>query len=345
MAIMCVRELFEEMTISETASDGATATRVFLVISDIIDESPAVVMNAVGPGVPNVCECGENFGLNNIAIPALGATFPGTFTVYCTERSPQRVSGSRKAWHVTCGYKSILSKEERDRGTTPLMRKPSIFWKSQKVMRLFRGKIKRSDYYQNYSAAIVEPTFNMKSPTNSASDPFEPILEYPATEWVAVVSKNLASIPTWIVDYEDSVNNASFTIDFYGTALTVPKGCAKLGSISLPVSKQENGIDYVAMSFEIVLRSKRDLHGTETEAPEPWDVEVLDTGTRKRNGTKWENIKDVNEESVTTPVPMNGLGVEIGVPGIAIPESSLTYSLIAPYKRKDFSVFAAFLGP
>lgn len=343
MTILCVRELYEEMTISESAADGATGTRVFLVVSDVVDESPALVMNAVGPGVDNDCKCGENFGDNDIEIPAMGSTFPGTFTVYCTERSPQRVSGSRKAWHVTCNYKSILSKEERDRTTTPLDREPHIFWKSQKVMKLFRGKIKRSDYYQDYSTSI-ESTFNMKSPTNSASDPFEPILEYPATEWIAVVSKNLSAIPTWVLDYEDAVNDADFDITFYGETITVPKGCAKLGSISLPVSKKENGVEYVAMSFEIVIRSKREPHAGETEAPEPWDVEVLDTGTRKRKGSKWENIKDYVGESVSTPVPLDGKGEEIGEPGIAIPEDKLTYSLMAPYKRKDFSIFADFLG-
>lgn len=51
MTILCVRELYEEMTISESAADGATGTRVFLVVSDVVDESPALVMNAVGPGV------------------------------------------------------------------------------------------------------------------------------------------------------------------------------------------------------------------------------------------------------------------------------------------------------
>lgn len=360
MAILSVNEVPEGKTIGETAAEGATGVRVYRVISDDQFESPAIVMNATG-------------------VPLLGDVYPGSFTVRCTDRTPslQDPQNSRMVWLVTCSYKSILSQDERDRAEhpNPLDRKARIVWKSQKVMRTYRRAVKRSDYYRAYGTNL-ESTFSMKSPTNSASDPFEPVLEYPATEWVAVISKNINTIPDWFLTYEDAVNDADFTIQFYGQTKTIKKGCAKLGAIALPTAKQENGTEYVQLSFEIIVRSPRELRSfddltldDETVAPEPFDDEIIDAGLRRRivagdvgqaldpslpaTGTNvitalmvglWMNITDAQGYGVTLPVPFDGYGKPIGTPGFAIAEDKLVYSLVAPYKRKDFGVLAAYLN-
>ena len=160
--ILSVNEVPEGKTIGETAAEGSTGVRVYRVISDDQFESPAIVMNATG-------------------VPALGDTYPGSFTVRCTDRTPslQDAANSRMVWLVTCSYKSILSQDERDRADkpNPLDRKSRIVWKSQKVMRTYRGSITRSDYYSKFELGIttaypVPDTFSRKSTTNSASDPF-----------------------------------------------------------------------------------------------------------------------------------------------------------------------------
>ena len=357
MAILSVTgPLGDSMTISESLSDGATASLMYRVVSDTRNESPAVVMNATG-------------------VPNLGEPFPGTLFVIMTEKSPSRQASdaSDTVWLVTCNYKSITSQEERDRkdNPDPLDRKANIFWKSREVMKCYRASVKRSMYYRSYDTS-VEASFNMKSATNSASDFFEPVLEYQFTEWIAVVSKNVATIPDWFLTYQNAVNDADFTIDFYGQQKTIKKGCAKLGAISLPKAKKENGKEYVQLSFEINVRTPRKLRSfpsdpslDETHAPEPWDDEILDMGMRRRivdtdvgsyftpGGKRinsdhiglWMNIPDANGIGVTLPVPFDGLGKPIGTPGIAIAEERLVYTLVAPYPRKSFSLLASYLGP
>jgi hypothetical protein len=350
MAILSVTgPLGDSMTISDSLSDGATASLMFRVVSDTRNESPALVMNAVG-------------------LPILGDSFPGAPNVILHEKSPARQASdaSDTVWLVTFNYKSILSQEERDRkdNENPLDRKSNIFWKSREVMKCYRAQIKRSGYYKEYSAA-VEDTFNMKSATNSASDFFEPILEYQFTEWIAVFSKNVATIPDWFLTYQNAVNDADFTIDFYGVQKTIKKGCAKIGSIAFPKAKKENGYEYVQLSFEINIKTPRALRGDETVAPEPWDDEIPDMGMRRRvvqddidnpdpkidpklkdeDIGKWMNILDCQQIGVTLPVPFDSQGKPIGTPGIAIEEKELWYSLVAPYPRKSFSLLAEYLGP
>lgn len=350
MAILTVTgPLGDSMTISESLSDGATASLMYRVVSDTRNESPAVVMNAVG-------------------VPILGEPFPGTLFVIMHEKSPTRQASdaSNKVWLVTCNYKSITSQEERDRmdKEDPLERKSNIFWKSREVMKCYRAQIKRSDYYKAYTSAI-ESTFVMRSATNSASDFFEPILEYQFTEWIAVFSKNVATIPDWFLTYQNAVNDADFTIDFYGVQKTIKKGCAKLGAISLPKAKKENGKEYVQLSFEINIKTPRALRAGESVAPEPWDDELVDMGMRRRVVQEdidtpdplidppltaamigqWMNILDSQGIGVTLPVPFDHLGKPVKTPGIAIEESELWYSLVAPYPRKSFTTLASYLGP
>lgn len=329
MAIIAVTELWDAMTVTETAADGHTATRKFQVISDIPDESPGVVL------------------LDN-RLPVIGSNFPGAITVRCTERTPSRIGESREVWEVTCSYKSILSQDERQRieSPNPLDRAATIEWSSQKVMKAFR-RVKRSGYYQNYFA-LLESNFEVESACNSASDPFEPVLEYHCTEWIATIKKNVDRIPSWFLEYEDAVNDDDFVLNFYGQELTIPKGCAKLGAISMPKSKQENGTEFIQLSFQIVTRQKRPMRNGETEAPEPWDDEILDTGLRTYeiiadDGQPiwgWKNVEDTHTGgSITLPVPFNGEGkpIDRGADD-RIEESELWWSLVAPYKRRDFSV-------
>ena len=350
MAILSVTgPLGDSMTISESLSDGATASLMYRVVSDTRNESPARVMNATG-------------------VPKLGDPFPGTLFVIMTEKSPSRQASdaSDTVWLVTCNYKSITSQEERDRkdNPDPLDRKANIFWKSREVMKCYRASVKRSDYYKAYTSAI-ESTFVMRSATNSASDFFEPVLEYQFTEWIAVFSKNVATIPDWFLTYQNAVNDADFTINFYGVQKTIKKGCAKIGSIAFPKAKKENGKEYVQLSFEINIRTPRDLRASESVAPEPWDDELVDMGMRRRvvqddidnpdpkidpalteaDIGRWMNILDCQGIGVTLPVPFDHLGKPIGTPGLAIEETELWYSLVAPYPRKSFSLLASYLGP
>jgi hypothetical protein len=338
MAILSIEEQWDQMTISESSDQGYTGTRHFIVVTDETNISPALI-------------------LQDSRLPALGSPFPGSLTVFLTERVPSRVGDSREVWLVTCSYSSQLSQEQRERANqpNPLQRKASIEWISKPTMQVVTkclqsvsayGKVQ---FYTDFLPAYGENSaFAVMADVNSAGDYTEPAMEIMKVEWIARIRKNVDQIPQWFITYEDAVNNADFNLAFYGSTLTIPKGCGKLGAITLPVQRQENGVEYVQLQYDIHVRVPRPTRGIETEAPSPWDIEVLDAGMRKREWdpdagpetvTKWANVLDNAESPVMTPVPFDGSGDELKeTKDGRIPEDQLKWRLIRVYPRKDFSV-------
>ena len=335
MAILTVTEHWRDRSLSDTLSDGLTAARLFQVITDDPATSEATI-------------------LAHDDIPQLGEYFPGSDSTKCYQRAVRREPEQRIEFWVSCDYKSKFDQQEKEaeEAPNPLDRKACITWRSQKVMKPLR-MVKRSDYYSLYNISL-EDTFKPRPDANSAGDFHEPTYEAPHTEWIAVITKNVASVPEWFLTYEDAVNDADFVLDFYGQRRTIKKGCGKLGAIQMPRSKTENGQEYVQLSFEIATRTPRDLREGEEHAPEPWDDEIPDQGMRvlisssrpvdpdnptETEVTKiWTNILDTNDVAISTPVPFNGRGTPVGTDGEPIPETSLKWSLYAPYPRKDFSI-------
>ncbi len=346
MGIVHVGEKWEAMQLTETLQNGLSGTRQFQVISDNPNELPSTV-------------------LADSRLPQFPSTFPGTSNCYLMERIPNRTAGTREEWIVDLSYSQNVSQDQRDKleHPNPIDRKAVISWDTKKEMRSFR-MIKRSDYYKQYTASI-ENTFSIKSATNSVGDPFEPTLQYPCSERVATIRKNVGlGMQDWILTYEDAVNNADFQIDYYGSQVTIKKGCAKVSDIKIPVAKAENGYDYLQLSMVIHIREKRDLRDGETEAPEPWDDEILNVGTRylaqgattlsqsdpaydPNRTVFWKDVVDpLTELPAALPVPFrwfadDGYLHNPVIPGDAngkIKESDMWWSLVAPYSRKDFSV-------
>ena len=129
--------------------------------------------------------------------------------------------------------------------------------------------------------------------------------------------------------------------------VVITKGCGKLSGITMPLPKEEDQQVYVELSFQIATRQKREKRQNESNVPEPWDDEIPDMGMRTygqlgTNTTKfgWTNVKTDGDIDVSLPVPFNSKGKAIQVTPVTgrISESELWYSLVAPYKRKDFSV-------
>ena len=345
MGIIHVGEKWEAMDLTETMQNGLSGSRQFQVISDNPDEYPSTV-------------------LADSRLPQLASTFPGTSNCYLMERTPSRSAGSREEWIVNLSYSQNVSQDQRDKleNPNPINRKAVVTWDTEKRLRSFR-RVKRSDFYQAYSTSI-ENTFAIRSAANSLGDPYEPTLQYPCMELVASVTKNVPlGMQNWILEYEDAVNNSDFQIDYYGSRVTVKKGCAKVSEIKIPLARAESGFDYLQLSMKIHIRKKRDLRSGETDAPEPWDDEILNTGTRylstrqlKPNESvtlnefselKWFDIIDTSTElPVALPVPImwyqdNGVIKHPAIPGDStgkIKEEDFWWTLAAPFSRKDFSV-------
>ena len=338
MTILGATEKWEAMTYGFSSDSGLSASRKFMVVTDYYDHNPREILAYLDENIPSA---------------SYGASFPGTVNCFLTEQSVTRMADSREVFEVVLSYKSIRTDKEKNRNLKPLDRPATIEWINAKTMKTHRAVIYRSDYYKTYSQSVGNSK-SVKSCTNSAGDFFEPVLEYAHNEWTAVIKKNVGEIPTWFLDYEDAVNDADFTLAFYGKSVVIPRGCAKLSGILMPLPKEEDEQTFVELSFQIATRQFRDRRQGESVVPEPWDEELPDMGTRiygdipvtgssgSTNKTKrgWQQVKDVDLIPVALPVPFDGKGKNIlASPGTGrIQESDLVYSLVSPYFRRDFSV-------
>lgn len=318
MTIQIFTEHWKERSLTSTSTRGTQGNRIYQCVSDDPSENEITILSYAG-------------------CPQLGDVFPGTNDCYCVSRSVRRGDSNRVEFWVTCAYESQISQATQNQidEPNPIYRSAIVEW-SPRRSSMVRRRVKRSDCYNTYSAAI-EGTFSMRLDANSAGDPYEPLMDIPVTEWVATVSKNVETIPTWITDYQDSVNSVAFSLDFYGTTVTIEKGRACLDGLVMPLQMTENGITYVRLQMQIAIKPYRDLRSGETIAPEPWDIERLDAGMRTRSNSKWKAITGDDGLPITHPIPFNGSGAAVSTSGSAIAETDLKYYLVAPNKRRDFN--------
>jgi len=190
----------------------------------------------------------------------------------------------------------------------------------------------------------------MSTAANSASDPLDPPVEIPSTEWELHCQKHVSSLPGWFLDptYQNGVNSNNQSLTIQGTSYVIPAGYGKLSNLQFSDLKQENDIDFITISWNTTIRNPRQAFTGESNVPSPWDVERLDAGMRTRvkmgaggaGSSKWQSILDsTGSHAVTTPVPFDGSGQPILDDGSGIPESSLYKFCYRPNgPQVDFSI-------
>lgn len=320
MAITGVTEDPWELDAEESLQDGITGVRVFNVYSDRMDEEPGAVLAAC----PVI----------------LGSVFPGTLTCQCVSRKPKRASRDDfSKFTVTCNYKSILNQTEQSRidQPNPLDREAKVTWNSRTVMEAknrLQMATAASGLEKAYKLFSSSFTFDGKPylTANTARDPFDPPIEVPTIQWAGVITKNVTEPPEWLETYENCVNDA----DVYVGRRLVKKGCGRTGDIRIGENMKENGVVYCQVQIPILTRKPRAARTGETVVPEAWDIEVLNEGMRTFGASRWKNIVDQNGQAVSKPVPLDGTGLPVAVPGAAIAEDDLYWMLFRDCERKDF---------
>lgn len=320
MTITSVTEDPWELDAEESLQDGITGVRVFNIYSDRMD---------------------EDFGTVLAACPVvLGDAFPGTLTSKCVSRKPKRASrDDYSKFTVTCNYKSILNQAEQARIDTPnpLDRAAKVTWTSRTVMEA-KNRLQlataSSGLELAYKTFSSDFTFDGTPylTANTARDPFDPPIEVPTNEWIAVITKNVTEPPEWLETYENTVNDS----DVYVGRRLVKKGCGRVGDIRIGENMQENGIVYCQVQVSIMTKKPRAARSGESVVPEPWDIEVLNEGMRTFGAAKWKNIQDQNGQAVSKPVPLDATGLPISVTGEPIAESDLYWMLFRDCERKSF---------
>lgn len=303
-------------------ADGETSKRTYRVrTNDPADKEPAVFAQAqtVGP----------------TPLPSPLTLFPGSTNSLSHHYSVERDKPSTIDWLVTVNYKSFFNQLEIDRSSheDPTERPIRISGGARTVMVPVRSCLRTASYGPWPGGS---PTFTMVTAANSAGDPLDPPIEVASTEWEFHCIKNVPLLPTWVTTHNNGVNNADQNVLIQGQTWTFPKGQAKLSNLLFSDTKQENGVSFLELSWDVTVRNLRQKRTTETAVPSPWDVERLDEGMRKRvsAGTyfAWTPITDkgIAGAAVSRPVPFNGSGDEVQNTGV-IAETDLKYFCYRPF--------------
>lgn len=155
---------------------------------------------------------------------------------------------------------------------------------------------------------------------NSAGDFFsDPAPERDRHNRIFIVTKNVANVPTWLIDSEDAINSTAFTIRGY----TVPAEKAKLNRVAFSESQRRNGVEYIELTMEIALNK------------DGWNLQPLDAGFRAYDSVSGTMIRIHNGDGTdpTTPIPLDGTGEPLTAPS----PTTAVYGDFDVYPTLDFN--------
>jgi hypothetical protein len=222
------------------------------------------------------------------SLPKIGSVHPDDPYAWCSdiEVSP---SDPWAGWTVTASYTT-----EREITENPLSEPAVITWNSE----------------QYQKPAVIDKEDDLI--VNSAGDPFDPPAMMDDARVSVTVTKNVASVPAWVLQYHNAINSASFTID--GT--TIAARVAKVQSLSIGERQFRNGVQFRVLSYSLTFRY------------EGWPLVLLDAGMRKISGDTRVPIANAD-----APVPLDGLGAPIADPTF----TNAVYGTFYVYREVPFS--------
>jgi len=228
----------------------------------------------------------------------------------CRSVRVRQDTGAPRSWTIEASYSSAPV-EDGEAEENPLNRPAKIQWRSNQ-----------------YRQAISED-IDGRALLNSAGDWFDPPVEVDRSRWTATISKNVATVPTYILDYADAINNNSFSI----SGIPVEQYTAKIQDISISELKIEK--EYLYYEFSYTLEFRR----------EKWQpFKVLDQGMRRKvtktvnneSVTHLEHIMDLSKppRPVTSPVLLDLQGDKLNNPG----PNTARFRQFSVYYARSFSV-------
>ena len=232
---------------------------------------------------------------SHASLPVIGEVHPHDSGAWCTTLNVDP-SDPWKGWTVTAEYST-----ERELAETPTDDPADIVWGSEQFQK---------PAITNYAGEAI---------VNSAGDPFDPPIMIDDSRPFVTISKNLSSVPVWVMTYQDAVNSSSFVVD----GVTVGAGLAKMQNIAVSRPQSRNGTEYRTVTFTIHLQKQG------------WQSKVLDAGFRQIGyGGALENIRNPGDDELpAAPVPLDGAGAVLAEPTPA----TAVYRVDTVYESKDFS--------
>lgn len=226
-------------------------------------------------------------------LPTIGTAHPSDALAWCVSLDVQN-SNPWKGWTVTAEYSS-----EFELSTTPTSDPAIISWNTE--------QFQKPAIWDLNGDAIV----------NSAGDLFDPPNMMDDSRRIVTIQKNLAAVPSWILDYQDAVNSDSFSVDGFSIGV----GKAKMQSVAVAPKESRNSISFYPVTFTICLQR------------DGWKLEPLDCGFRYKSGN--QRIVAVSDDatSPSTPVLLNGSGGVLANPTTA----NAVFLSFDIYKTRAFS--------
>lgn len=290
MAVTKVQETWDAREANIEVTGRLSAGRSFRVIVDDARTPWPEVVTGVDPDTSE-------------AIPAVGSPHPENLSLYCSAVRP--VQRNKFLWEVNVQYSN-----EQDRAEEPEDDPIEIEWDSDQFQR----------------PALVDKDGN--AIVNSAGDAIDPPPMMDDSRRVVTIRRNATSVPSWILDYQDAVNDSTFMID----GITVAAGCAKVQRVSVGPWQSRNDINFRQVT--IVIHLRRD----------GWRLESPDTGFRYKSGSNRIAIAFDETGALVSPFKPNALTpsspVQLNSDGTVNTNptsANINVILTEAYTERDFS--------
>lgn len=231
-----------------------------------------------------------------------GSTYHEDSGAWLQDLDPRQEKFSPTVWIVTCSYSS-----ERETATDPTTEPAIITWGGE--------QFQKPAVFDRNGDAIV----------NSAGDFFEDPPQMDDSRITAQIQKNVEAVPSWLLDYRDSVNSGIFMLD--GIAIGI--GVAKLQPPTIGQEQVRNGYVFRQLTLNMHFRD------------EGWAVRPLDQGYHEIGdlitpGDGEARVKMLNADGTepSRPILLDGNGARLENPN----PTNAVFLEFDVYKERDFSV-------
>lgn len=230
---------------------------------------------------------------SNGSLPVIGSVHPEDSTAYCRRLSVKRAAGWR-LWKVVAEYSN-----EYALNTTATSDPAIITWSTE--------QFQKPAVFDTSGDAIL----------NSAGDYFDPPAMIDDSRRIVTVQKNVAAVPSWLLTYQDAVNNDTFSVG--GVSIAI--GQAKMQSVSVSSQQVRGATTFYQVTFTMHFQKNG------------WKLSLLDAGYRRKDGTQRKIITNSDGTLPTMPVPLDGSGAVLSNPTPA----TAVYREFTVYETKAFS--------
>lgn len=232
---------------------------------------------------------------SNGSLPIIGNAHPEDANAFCIGLQVENTS-PWAGWTVTANYS-----DERTIDDTPTDDAASISWGSE--------QFQKPAVFDLSGQLIV----------NSAGDPFDPPAMMDDSRRVVTVEKNLAVVPSWILDYQDAINSDTFTID----GISIGVGKAKMQAVTVGPKQRRNSTVFRTVNFTIHLQR------------DGWVLDILDAGFNRIPTGDTSNRVPITLDGVlpSAPYPLNGAGAPLKNPSPV----NCVFRSFNVYKTRTFS--------